>query len=207
MARALTIIRDEHRSILAVLHGMGYLVQEIRARGRRFDPQVFHAMIYYLDTFSERMHHPKEDRYLFRVLRERSAEAGPLLDELEEEHGRGEEALRRLSQALLRYEEGGEREFPAFEREVENFARNYRDHICKEEDRLFPLAEKALTGSDWAKLDLAIGRNRDPLAMGGDIGEFDRLFDRIARIAPPPIGLGLPARASAAGRFRPFWQP
>lgn len=193
MARSLSIIRDEHRSILAVLHGMSYLVQETRVRGLRVDPRVFHAMIYYLDTFSERIHHPKEDRHLFPALRNSSAEASALIAELEEEHARGEDALRRLSQSLLRYEEGGKREFPAFEREVENFVRNYRDHIRKEEDRLFPLAERALTGSDWAKLDIAIGKDRDPLAMGADPRDFDKLFDRVARIAPPPIGLGSPA--------------
>ena len=192
MPRALLTLHDEHRSILAVLHGMGFLVQDIRARGAQVDPRVFHAMIYYLDTFSERMHHPKEDRHLFRALRGRSPEAGALIDELEEEHGRGEDALRRLSQALLRYEEGGEREFPGFEREVENFVRNYREHIRKEENVLFPLAEKVLTDPDWAKLDIAMGRNRDPLAMGSDTGVFARLFDRIANIAPPPIGLGSP---------------
>jgi hemerythrin-like domain-containing protein len=195
MQRALLVIRDEHRSMLAVLHGMSYLVQEIRARGRQVDPRVFHAMIYYLDTFSGRMHHPKEDLHLFRALRERCAEAGSLIEELEADHGRGEEALRRLSQALLRYEEGGKREFPAFEREVENFVRNYRDHIHKEEDRLFPLAREALTDSDWAKLDLEIGRNRDPLALGADPHDYEKLFDRITRIAPPPIGLGSPAQA------------
>lgn len=192
MPRALLTLHDEHRSILAVLHGMSFLAQDIRARRTQVDPRVFRAMIYYLDTFSERMHHPKEDRHLFRALRSRSAEAGALIDELEEEHGRGEEALRRLSQALLRYEEGGTPEFPAFEREVENFVRNYREHIRKEENDLFPLAKKVLTDPDWAKLDIAMGRNRDPLAMGSDTGVFARLLDRIAHIAPPPIGLGSP---------------
>ena len=194
MTRALTILRDEHRSILAVLHGMDYLVQGIRTLGKKVDSRVFHAMMYYLDTFSERMHHPKEDRYLFKAVRERSAEADPLLAELEEEHAHGEEGLRRLAQALIRYEEGGQKEFPAFEREVENFARNYRDHMRKEEDLLFPLAEKALTAADWSKLYIAIGKDRDPLAMGGDARDFDALFNRILEIAPPPIGLGRQSR-------------
>jgi branched-chain amino acid transport system ATP-binding protein len=194
MARALTVLREEHRSILAVLHGMSFLVQEIRARGRQVDARVFHAMIYYLDTFSERFHHPKEDRHLFQALRGRSAEAAALIDELEDEHKRGEDALRRLSHTLMRYEEGGQREFPAFEREVENFVRNYRDHIRKEEEGVFPLAREVLSGSDWAKLDIAIARDRDPLALGGDPRDVERLFHRIAEIAPPPIGLGAPSR-------------
>lgn len=194
MPRALTIIRDEHRTIRAILHGMEYLVQEIRVRKKNIDPRVFHAMLYYLDTFSERMHHPKEDKHLFRAMRERSAETDALIADLEEEHAGGEESLRRLAQCLIRYEEGGEQEFPAFDREVENFVRNYRDHMRKEEDLLFPLAQKVLTVVDWAMLDIAFGENRDPLAAGRDTRDFDKFFNRIVELAPPPIGFGQVAR-------------
>jgi len=188
--KTLNIIRDEHRSIAAILHGMEYLVQGIRARRKKVDPRVFHAMLYYLDTFSERMHHPKEDQYLFKAMRERSAEAGTFIADLEEDHARGEDALRRLAQCLIRYEEGGEREFPAFEREVENFVRNYRDHMRKEEDVVFPLAEQLLSASDWQAIDRAFEENRDPLAGERDTRDFEKLFDRIVNLAPPPIGVG-----------------
>ena len=194
MSRALATLLEEHRSIRAVLHGMDYLVKGIRTLGKTVDQRVFHAMIYYLDAFSERMHHPKEDRYLFSAIRERSAEGEALIAELEEEHTHGEQSLRELAQAAIRYEQGGQREFPAFEREVENFARNYWDHMRREEDILFPLARGVLTAADWSRLDIEISRDRDPLAMGGDTDDFDRLFNRILEIAPAPIGLGSPAR-------------
>jgi hemerythrin-like domain-containing protein len=190
MSKTLNIIRDEHRSIAAILHGMEFLVQKIRARKKKVDPRVFHAMLYYLDTFSERIHHPKEDRFLFKAMRERSAEADTHIADLEEEHARGEDALRRLAQCLIRYEEGGEREFPAFEREVENFVRNYRDHIRKEEDVVFPLAERLLSAQDWQAIDHAFEENRDPLAGERDTRDFEKLFARIVNLAPPPIGVG-----------------
>ena len=190
MPNALTIIRGEHRTISAILHGMEYLVQEIRAKRKRIDPKVFHAMLYYLDTFSERMHHPKEDQYLFSALRTRGAGAEALITELEKEHAGGEDSLRRLGQSLNRYDEGGEKEFPAFAREVENFVRRSRDHMQKEEDRLFPLARKLLAADDWAKIDRAFEENRDPLASARDTRDFEKLFSRIVSLAPPPIGLG-----------------
>ncbi len=64
------------------------------------------------------------------------------------------------------------------------------DPIRKEEDLLFPLAQKVLTASDWAIIDIAFGENRDPLALGRDTRDFDRLFNRIVELAPPPIGVG-----------------
>jgi branched-chain amino acid transport system ATP-binding protein len=190
MPRALEIIRDEHRTIAAILHGMEHLVRDIRVRGKRIDPQVFHAMIYYLDTFAERVHHPKEDRYLFGILRHRDTGAAALIEEFEREHAGGAASLRRLAQAMIRYEEGGDREFPAFEREIGNFVEGYRVHMRKEEVDLFPLALGLLTPLDWRTIDAAFEENDDPLAAAREEREFDKLFARIVSIAPPPIGIG-----------------
>ena len=74
--KAISIIRDEHRSLAAVLHGMLYLVREIGERGKKPDFRLLAAMMYYIDTFPERFHHPKEDRYLFRILGLRHPAAG-----------------------------------------------------------------------------------------------------------------------------------
>ncbi len=190
MPKTLNIIRDEHRSIAAILHGMEYLVDRIRARKAKIDPRVFRAMIYYLDTFSERMHHPKEDRFLFSALRKRGGEAAAAVAGLEQEHAAGGDALRRLEQCLVRYEEGGDREFPAFAEAVARFVREYREHMHKEESVVFPMAERLLSARDWQAIDRAFEENRDPLAGDRDTRDFEKLFDRIVNLAPPPIGVG-----------------
>jgi len=195
MSKALTIIRDEHRSIAAILHGMRYLVQQIGKRGASIDPRVFRAMIYYLDTFSERVHHPKEDHFLFAALRGRGKETDPIVRDLEREHQAGAQELRLLEQSLVRYEEGGAREFSAFSGAVERFAQHYWAHMRKEEERLFPLAEKLLTAADWQAIDRAFEENRDPLGQEQGAKEFQKLFSRIVNLAPPPIGVGPEAGA------------
>ena len=188
--KALNIIRDEHRSMAAVLHGMDYLASKMRAGRAKIDSRVFRAMIYYLDTFSERVHHPKEDRYLFSAMRGRGSEAQAVIADLEREHAMGGNALRRLEQCLVRYEEGGDREFPAFAEALDKFTREYREHMHKEEQIAFPLAERLLSASDWQEIDRAFEENRDPLAAARDTRDFDKLFDRIVNLAPPPIGVG-----------------
>ncbi len=198
MAKVLNIISDEHRSIGAILHGMQHLVNEIRQHHRKIDCGVFRAMLYYLDTFSERMHHPKEDRYLFSAMRRHGAAAGALIDELEREHAAGAQNLRRLEQALLRYEEGGGAEFDAFARVADQFSADYRAHMRKEEDQVYPLARKLLSADQWDDIgddiDRAFAGNRDPLAAERDGADFAKLFSRIVALAPPPIGVG-PAAA------------
>src|SRR5262245_64281995 len=93
--QTIRVIHDEHRSIAAVLHGMLYLVREVRDHGAKPNFGVFGAMMFYLDAFPERFHHPKEDAYLFRVLRIRCPDAAPLLDRLQNEHAVGAHKIRR----------------------------------------------------------------------------------------------------------------
>jgi hemerythrin-like domain-containing protein len=197
--KAIRIIQDEHRSMAAVLHGMLYLVREIRDRGAAPDFAVLGAMIYYLDTVPERFHHPKEDRYLFKHLRERHAGAGTLLDRLEEEHRVGAEKIRSLEQALARYQQGGDKESAAFIAAVEAYATFHWSHMRAEEKEVLPLAEKHLTAGDWEAIDEAFAGHTDPLF--GEVSAEDprALFRRIVNLAPPPIGLG-PATES---RSRP----
>src|SRR6185503_11393932 len=89
MNKAIAIIHDEHRSISAVLSGLKALAQLARDPALKPEFAVFRAMIYYIDAFPERMHHPKEDLHLFARLLKRDPSAKALLDELESEHVRG----------------------------------------------------------------------------------------------------------------------
>jgi hemerythrin-like domain-containing protein len=194
---AIRIIHDEHRSLAAVLHGMLYLVREIRLRGAAPNFALFGAMVHYIDTFPERFHHPKEDAYLFRYVRLRHPDSEPLLDRLETEHRAGAERIRVLEQALQRYANGGSGEFGAFAEAVQSYAAFHWDHMRTEEDQLLPLARTHLTPDDWREIDAAFAGHTDPLFGTKAGAEYDALFRRIVNLAPPPIGLG-PAQEPAA---------
>jgi hemerythrin-like domain-containing protein len=180
---------EEHRAISAVLHAMQYMVRQHRERGASLDPKVLRAILYYLDVFPEREHHPKEEVFLFKKLRERTGEADDVLDELAREHDRGIDAIRTLEQDLVRYEGGGEAEFPAFGAAVDRFVDRYWAHMRKEEHEVMPLARKHLTAEDWKSIESGFAERKDPLA-GADALDFRALFSRIVNMAPPPIGLG-----------------
>jgi branched-chain amino acid transport system ATP-binding protein len=188
--QAIRIIRAEHRSLAAVLDGMIYLVHQIRDRGAEPDFNLLGAMIYYFDTVPERFHHPKEDEYLFHLLRLRHPDAVPLLERLKSEHWAGAEKIRTLALALTRYQQGGAAEFSNFMAAVEAYATFQWKHMGTEEKEVLPLAEKHLTAPDWKVIDAAFLGHTDPM-LGAKAGiEYDALFDRIFKLAPPPIGMG-----------------
>lgn len=190
MAKALKIIKDEHRSISAVLHGMHFLVGEIRAGRMQPDFSLLHAMLRYIQEFPDRIHHPKEDDYLYRAMRRHSSEAATVLDELEAEHGRGRELTDSLVGALGVYQRGGEGGVAAFGAALEAYAQFHWSHMREEEDIVMPLARRVLLPEDWAKIDAAFLSNNDPLMGIEASAEFRELFNRIANFAPAPIGLG-----------------
>jgi branched-chain amino acid transport system ATP-binding protein len=151
-------------------------------------------MVYYIDTFPERFHHPKEDAWLFRLLLLRHPPAGEIINRLLSEHRAGAVKLRQLEQALIRYQQGGRDEFPVFAAAVEAFVAFERNHMRSEETEVIPLAQQHLTPADWAEIDDAFLDHADPLLGTSAREDFLDLFRRIVNLAPPPIGVG-PAHA------------
>jgi hemerythrin-like domain-containing protein len=189
MHKASRILRDEHRSISAVLSGLLELVRLARKPGTQPGFAALHAMIHYIDEYPERLHHPKEDQFLFARLAERAPQTLPLVDELRREHVRGAQLVRELESALLAFEVNGARGLPAFDAAVNSYAQFHWDHMRKEEEQLLPLAEKHLTEGDWTWIEDAFAGNHDPIA---DLRErdFEQLYTRIVNLAPAPVGLG-----------------
>lgn len=194
MHEAVRIIKDEHRSIAAVLHGLVFLTREIRDRGVEPDYRVLRTMLDYIVAFPERLHHPKEDRYLFATLRARDAGAAPLIDKLESEHVQGDVLIKRLQDELVAYVQEGPEKIGDFARAVEAYADFHWAHMRCEEEELLPRAEKALTESDWESIAAAFKENDDPLFGIKPKEEFERLFRRVVELAPPPIGVGPAAK-------------
>lgn len=157
MTSAISIIKDEHRSIAAVIKGLVSHVTDAKSGRTGPDFHLAAAMLDYIQAFPERLHHPKEDEYLFRYLRLRCADAHPVLDELEAQHTRGAEMLNDLRQTLGESRTAGN--FEAFEKALNAYAEFQWDHMRKEEELVLPLAEQHLTKDDWQAIDAAFQAN------------------------------------------------
>jgi hemerythrin-like domain-containing protein len=187
---ALTIIRNEHQALAAILHALRRTVSDIRDHGAKPNFEVLRALILYIDAYPERLHHPKETDHLFKRLRERSDEVGAVLDKLDNEHARGEQEILRLEHQLLEYEILGESRLPAFATAVELYCDRCMEHMHTEEHQILPLAKQVLTEADWTTINAEFEANRDPLTGHKPEKEFEALFSRIANLLPPPVGLG-----------------
>jgi hemerythrin-like domain-containing protein len=187
--KALSILRQEHSALTAVLHGLQFLAGQIE-RGEKCDIRVLRAMLFYIDSFPDRFHHPKEDGYLFPTIQKRTGAADAVIAKLEDEHHQGMLAIRVVEQRLLHYEEGGAAYAVPLVQSLRDYIEAYRRHIRTEEEVLLPIAEQVLLPEDWRELGEVFSGHLDPL-LGLDARQgFDRLFTHIVNIAPPPLGVG-----------------
>ena len=195
MMEALNVIGEEHRNLWRVAATLDIAADEMEA-GQAVDAAFLNAVFDYLEQFVDLMHHPKEDDFLFRLLRERNDAAAAVLDRLQAEHRNGPVNLARLRARLA--EAAGKPRRPAgadFSAALKTYAQDLRNHIRTEEREVMPLAREALTAADWAEIDGAFLDNADPLFGAHKRAEYRGLFHRIASLAPESVGLG----AHAAG--------
>ena len=201
--QAIRIIQEEHRSLAAVLHGMLYLVHEIRDRGMKPPFEVLGAMVYYIDAFPERFHHPKEDKYLFLRLRARCpaartvarrARGGASGRRRKDPHARAEpgalSARRRCGGGTLHRRGGGLRRIPL------------GTHGARGEGSASARRETPDAG-DWEAIDAAFTGHADPLVGESSGEDYRKLFRKIVNLAPPPIGLGPPVSSRERRLVRP----
>ena len=188
---ALKIIRDEHTAVSAVLRSLIQMIErghDDEEPERFFD--VLRAMLFYIDEFPERRHHPKESDLLFPKIARVAPQLMPVIQRLEDDHMRGESRVRELQHLLMAWELLGESRRDVFVEAARGYVEFYLAHMRTEESELLPVAQKELTDADWVELDAAFSHEVDPLAGGERDPVYDRLFTRIVMRAPAPIGVG-----------------
>lgn len=186
--RSIDIIHAEHRACGAVLQALGFLLDGIRDGKYSPDFELLAAMIEYITEVPDKLHHPKEDEYLFVKIRESIPDAHALLNKLEADHAEGTRRTQLLRDALLRYQSVGTLGFELFETIARKYIKFSWEHIALEERELLPIAQRGLSVDDWAAIDAAFVANKNP--WSGPTGEFQKLFTKIVSMIPAPYGLG-----------------
>jgi len=185
--KAIDIIHDEHRAMGAVLQAMRAVLDAIRDQGRAPDYSLLAALVEYITEVPEKVHHPKEDQYLFARLRG-VPELAPLLDRLAAQHREGAQRIGQVQAALIHYLANGAAGFARFDAEVQRYLAYNWEHLRTEETELLPQARRLLGAEDWAQIDAAFAANQGP--WSGPAGEFRALLSRIVNLVPPPYGVG-----------------
>jgi hemerythrin-like domain-containing protein len=151
-ASAVEMLEAEHRVIQKMVAGMSVLADQLEG-GEPVDVSLLESIVAFLRTFADRLHHGKEESFLFPALIRRGVPSqGCPIGGLTMEHQKGRVMVGELADAIRGYAAG---EPPARENLVKSLralVAFYPNHIWKEDYLLFPLAGKVLTPEDQQEL-------------------------------------------------------
>lgn len=145
------ILGQEHRLIEQLLRVLERAAQGLED-GEEVQPEIFTRSLEFIRVIADRCHHGKEEELLFPLLEEHGVpkEGGPL-GVLLREHDEGRGFVHRIAERVARYEVGNG--------EVEEIIKNARgytqllmQHIQKEDEALFPMADHLLSSEEQQKL-------------------------------------------------------
>ena len=133
-------------SVLFALRG---LTRQALRSGSRPDFRWLRTLAEYVECFPERLHHPNEETYLYRVLLRREPGTARLVARLRRDHAASAGYANRLHVALADWERG-DAKAGAHSADVANdFFRFMRRHARFEEREILPIARTAFTEAEW----------------------------------------------------------
>ena len=151
------ILSQEHRVILQVLACLERII-DIGVRARHVDRRSAEQALEFLRTFADRCHHRKEEDALFPKLLEAGLpeDRGPVAV-MRGEHEEARNHLRAMTANLEEAALGDGLALDAFVKHSKSYIALLREHIAKEDQILFPMAEVFLDVEARRELPQAFG--------------------------------------------------
>ncbi len=177
MTSIIETLREEHRNISRLLDAFE---REVGLVAVVSDPdwEVLHGIANYFCDYPDRCHHPKEDA-VFRQLQVKFPDEARSVGNLPREHKDVHSRVQRFRDHLQSIFRDSIVSRDGFIGAARTFIDAERQHMRREEQVFFPLAEKLLVQEDWQKVETQLRAEHDPL-FGDDIEqEFRIVRDRL----------------------------
>jgi len=174
MCQVIAALERDHANIAKLLEILESEILAIEV-GKTPDYPLMQDIMRYMAQHSDRFHHPKED-LIFAQLLKRDPGVRADVEDLIEEHiviglaGQEFAGLLRASgvdSVDVREQLGTS---------GSDYIRALREHMLREERKLFPLAMVVLTKKEWQVIDEAINAIDDPLFDEMTADEYQRLY-------------------------------
>jgi hemerythrin-like domain-containing protein len=176
-------LKTEHDAVQITLKVLDSICNEAEKTGEISNPDHLEQLIDFFRTFVDTCHHGKEEELLFPALEEVgvSREGGPIGVMLKE-HQQGRDLVGNMNAALSRYT-GGDR---AAARDLIRHARAYivllNQHIDKENNVLFPMADRHLSSEKQVELWEGFETIETEKVGAGRHEAFHRMIDSLEQI-------------------------
>ncbi len=129
----------EHKGILRMLQILEVVAQKLKA-GADLPQSHLQRIVDFLSGFADKCHHGKEEGILIPEMLKGKTDTR-LVNEILGEHKTGRDLIRGMKESLVNYQPGNA-EATHFSLNASDYILLLREHIRKEDEILFPLADK-----------------------------------------------------------------
>jgi hemerythrin-like domain-containing protein len=149
---ATEILRKEHEAILKMLDALDQTSLQLRG-GAPVQPSTMEGLLEFFQLFADRCHRGKEEDLLFPLLERRGIprERGPIGVMLSE-HDQGRDLIQKMKAAAAEYEKEPHAAAKRWSEAATVYSQLLREHIMKENNILFRMAEEMLTSEEQTSL-------------------------------------------------------
>lgn len=150
--QATQVLRDEHEGILAMLAVVETAATRMQD-GKDIPRDLMMNAVDFFRNFADKCHHGKEEGELFPAMEQRgiAKEGGPIGVMLAE-HEQGRAFIRGMNDAAQRYAHGDASAAPALIENALGYVNLLRQHIWKENNILFPMADQIFDEAEDTRL-------------------------------------------------------
>jgi hemerythrin-like domain-containing protein len=143
MSKAIDDLKHEHEAILSALQILQNMNRQIAA-GTKIPKADITGFIGFLKEFADKCHHGKEEGILFPALIKAGIpEGGGPVGVMLSEHTKGRQLIKEMEAALI-----SSPNYEQFVKSAEGYSSLLKAHIEKENNVLFPTAEKVLAATE-----------------------------------------------------------
>ncbi len=184
-------LKQEHRVIERMLTVIETAAKRQKA-GQDLPPDFFPKVVDFVRNFADRCHHGKEEENLFRAMEQHGipGQDGPIGVMLVE-HDRGRTYIREVDRASKLIASGDDSAIKIAVQNAVGYSGLLRDHIYKEDNILYQMADQVLTPADQEALLRKFEQVEMERLGPGERAEYLRLVEDLER----EVGVKTPAAA------------
>ena len=174
-------LEQDHESILK-------LIDVIEAMTTHTDPDIadYEEVVDLIRNFADGLHHAKEETLFFPLMAERgfSMKQGPIAMMLSE-HEQGRNYVKGISENIRLLKEGDLSALNMIYRNMLGYCELLRNHIAKENNVLFRMADNALSEEDQQTLLTQFGQVENQGSANHQKNDFIARIEKLTQIYHP----------------------
>jgi hemerythrin-like domain-containing protein len=182
--KATAELSHEHQAILEMIRVLVKMAERLEA-GTPVDAKDLEDAVEFIRVFADKCHHAKEEGHLFPEMERAGIPRGrgPIAVMLAE-HEEGRKHVAAMAGALRGVRKGQRKAMAAFAAGARGYGELLTQHIFKEDNILYPMADNRLSPDQQTSLEECFADVEKNIAGEGRHEEFHRLLERLGAAYP-----------------------